>query len=216
MGTDTEVGKTFVTAQMARGLKHKGVNVGYYKAALSGAYYEEGQLVPGDAREVLEAGDIQAQAIECVSYVFEEAVSPHLAAERLGVKIELQKIKEDYDRLIEKHEFVLVEGSGGVICPIYREGDNLLLLEDIIKELQCQVLLIARAGLGTINHTALSVAYLKSKGIEVQGIILNQYEEGNFMHQDNLRVIEALTGIKVVATVPIMGYKEGVYIDGLC
>lgn len=216
VGTDTDVGKTFVTAQLVKGLKKKGIRVGYYKAALSGAYYDGDHLIPGDAKEVLEAGGIEEEYEHCVSYILERPVSPHLAARLEGVHISMEKIKSDYARLKEKYELLYIEGSGGVVCPIKLEDEECILLEDIIIQLQTPVILVARSGVGTINHTVLTCSYLKSKSIPIKGIILNEFDADNYVHRDNKSVIEKLTGVEVIATVPANGYEDGVVLDGLC
>ena len=97
-------------------------------------------------------------------------------------------------------EYVTVEGSGGIVCPILWEKDKKILLEDLIKEFKLPVVLVADSGLGTINVTTLTAAYLKDRKMEVKGIIMNHFN-GSAMHQDNRRMIEELTQIPVVATV---------------
>lgn len=202
--TDTDAGKTFVTALITKALREKGLNAGYYKAALSGAYYEEGTLIPGDAKEVLETSGLEDTYERCVSYTFETPVSPHLAAQIEGIEISLDKIKSDYETICKDYDFVSVEGSGGIICPIKVTDSEVILLEDLIKLLGLSVLIVARAALGTINHTVLTAKYIQSLSIPIKGIILNEYEEGNKLHEDNKRIIERLTGIQVVATIPRM------------
>ena len=96
---------------------------------------------------------------------------------------------------------LLIEGAGGITCPLIINKDEKYLLKDLIWELGLSVIIIADAGLGTINSTLLTVDYARANGIEVEGIILNNYESDNFMHWDNLEQIETLTGINVVATV---------------
>ena len=211
-GTDTDVGKTFVTAYVVKTMRDKGIQAGYYKAALSGAYYEKDQLIPGDAKFVMALGDFQEPYNQCVSYTFEDAVSPHLAAQRIGVEINLDKIQQDYTVLTQKYDYVVVEGSGGIICPLKVKDQTVILLEDVIKCLNLDTLVVARAGLGTINHTVLTVKYIQSKNLLVKGIILNEYEEGNSLHEDNKRMIERLTGVEVIAVMPRL-QKESMRFD---
>lgn len=215
VGTDTDVGKTYVTAVLTKKLREAGVNAGYYKAVLSGGYYDGDELIPGDAKEVLEAGGIDENYDQCVSYILENAVSPHLASKIEGVDIQLSKIVEDYKKLGKKYDYLSVEGSGGIVCPIKITDAEIIFLEDIIKLLGLPTLVVARAGLGTINHTALTVHYLKEKGIKVQGIILNGYDKGNKVHKDNKQVIEKITNIQVVATIPIAGTQEEMALEKL-
>lgn len=212
--TDTDTGKTFVTAHIVAAFREHGINAGYYKAALSGAYYEEDKLIPGDAKEVLTRAGLEADYDRCVSYTFETAVSPHLASQIENCPIKLSKIEEDYKAICERYDFMTVEGSGGIICPIQVNGEEVILLEHIIKLLKLPVIIVARAGLGTINHTVLTVAYIKNLGVSLKGIILNEYEEGNILHEDNKKMIERLSGVEVVATIPkVTNPHEKVEID---
>lgn len=213
VGTDTDVGKTFVTALLTKQLRGAGINVGYYKAVLTGGYYDGDVLIPGDAKEVLEASGIDENYDKCVSYILENPASPHLAAEVEGVDIQLSRILEDYNNLTEKYEYLSVEGSGGIICPIKFTDTESILLEDVIKLLGLPTLVVARSGLGTINHTVLTINYLKQKGIEVQGIILNGYKQDDFIHTSNKQTIERLTGTKIIATIPRGSIEDGVEID---
>lgn len=199
VGTGTEIGKTYVTALLLKKMLEVGMNATYYKGALSGAELVDGKLVPGDAAYVKEITGIEESVENLVPYVYETAVSPHLAAQIEGNAVELGKVVEGYKRLSEKYDYVVMEGSGGIICPI-SYGENTLMLEDFITELNLPSVLIADAGLGTINHTFLTVYYMKQKGLELKGIILYNYD-GSLMQRDNLKMIEELTGVPVIAKV---------------
>lgn len=201
-GTDTDVGKTFVTSLIMKELIEHGFNATYYKSVLSGGELVDGKLTPGDAKVVCEISGIKEDYDKLVSYTLQTPASPHLAARLENVDINLDKIKHDFNELKNKYFHVVVEGSGGVICPIKLSDDETILLEDIIKKLNLNTVVVARAGLGTINHTCLTVSYLRSKGIDVKGIIINGYEEDNIMHKDNLITIEKLTDIEVIARIP--------------
>lgn len=199
--TGTDVGKTYVTGLIVKKLCEAGFKAGYYKAALSGAEKVGDKLIPGDVRDVKERAGLKATTEEMVSYVYENAVSPHLAAQIEGNPVELEKIIADYLRQAAQYEFLTVEGSGGIVCPIRLDEEKEIWLEDIIKALELETLVVADAGLGTINQVVLTTTYIKSHGMKVKGIILNRYHKGNQMEEDNLRLIEKVTGIPVIATV---------------
>ena len=194
--TGTDVGKTYVSALILKKMKEAGLNCGYYKPAMSGI--EEGKL--SDAEYVFKVGGLEENPMDFVSYPFSEAVSPHLAAKRCGVSIKLDKIKDDFCRISENYDYILVEGAGGITCPFNLDGQKLL-LPDIIKTLNLAVIIVADAALGTINSTLLTVEYAKNNDIRIKGIILNNYDETDFMHLDNKKQIEFLTEVKVIATV---------------
>ena len=95
---------------------------------------------------------------------------------------------------------MIVEGAGGITCPLRLEGEKYL-LKDLIKDLGMDIIIVADGGLGTINSTLLTVEYARANGINVQGIILNNYLADDFMYRDNLHQTEYLTGVKVIETV---------------
>ncbi len=199
--TGTDVGKTYISALLVKKMRKLGLNCGYFKPALSGAIRQpDGSLLPGDCEFVINMAGLNIKPDNCVSYCFEEAVSPHLAAERIGVNIKKDVIKKDYQNLASGYGYMVIEGAGGITCPFDLSGE-VLLLPDVIKYLDLDVIIVADGGLGTINSVMLTVEYAKSCGINIKGIILNNFEDNNFMHKDNKKQIEKLTGLKVLATV---------------
>ncbi|MEX6585666.1 dethiobiotin synthase [Paraclostridium bifermentans] len=198
-GTDTDVGKTYISAMIMKSLVKSNINATYFKAALSGADEIDNKLIPGDAKYVCDISGIDPNYDEMVSYTFKTAVSPHLASVIEDKEIKLEKIKYDFENLSNKYEFILAEGSGGIVCPIKIDDNECILLEDIIKLLGFEVLVVARSSVGTINHTVLTVKYLEEKNIKIRGIILNEYDKNNIVHADNAKVIEKLTNINIVA-----------------
>lgn len=194
--TGTDIGKTYVTALMVKKLREAGYSAGYYKAALSGA----DSITESDAGYVKKISGIEQQDETLLSYLYQSAVSPHLAAKLEGNPVDLGKVRADYMRVLEDHDYVTVEGSGGIVCPIRWDEEHRILLEDVIKALELSTVIVADAGLGTINAVVLTAEYLRSRDIVIKGIILNQYI-GGAMQEDNVRMIEELTGLPVLALV---------------
>ena len=199
--TGTDIGKTYVSALIVKKMRESGLNCGYYKPVLSGVEENKGKLIKSDCNYIVETTKVPATADECVTYWWKEAVSPHLASKRADQIIETEKIKKDFDNACKKYDYLLVEGAGGITCPLRLNNGDKYLLKDLIKDLECSILIVADGGLGTINSTLLTVEYARANGIKINGIILNNFEPDNFMHQDNLKQTEYLTGIKVVAAV---------------
>ena len=204
IGTGTDVGKTYVTGLLLKYLRDNGYNACYFKAALSGAFKNpDGDLIPGDAVEVLSMADLDEDTDFVVPYVYETAVSPHLASRIEGHPVEMDVVRDAYNKVASKYDYVLMEGSGGIVCPIRYEGKdskNNIMLEDIINELDLNVVLIADAGLGTINSIVTTYEYLKNRNITVCGIIMNNYKD-EIMEKDNVLMVEHITGIPVIAKV---------------
>lgn len=164
-GTDTGVGKTLIAAALAAVLKNKAIDVGVMKPVASGGRDDAELLIKG-------AGVIDD--ITLVNpYCFETPVAPSVAAEIEGVRIDIEKIKAAYEELSRRHETLIVEGVGGLLVPIYKG----YLVSDLIKDLNLPVIIVSRPALGTINHTLLTVRQARAKGIEVLGVIINNYDE---------------------------------------
>lgn len=204
--TGTDIGKTYVSALIVKKMRELGFNCGYYKPVLSGAVRKNGELIPGDCKQVIETSGLNSKPIDCLSYCFEEAVSPHLAAERQNVEISKDKILNDFDNKKREYDYLLIEGAGGITCPINLKSNYLM--NDLIKDMNTSIIIIADGGLGTINSVLLTVEYAKNRDIPITGIVLNNYVD-NFMYEDNAKVIEDLTGLKILAKVK----KDDIDID---
>lgn len=200
--TGTDVGKTFITALLVKKWRDSGIDAGYYKAALSGAELRNGKWVAGDADYVKRIANLPDTQEQLVSYVYKEAVSPHLAARKEGNPVELAKVKADFDAACARHEFVFAEGSGGIICPI-RYDDQKVFLVDIMKMLDLPLVIVTTAALGSINACVLTVEYARSCGLNVRGLIVNRYgSSGNLeMEDDNIRMMQDLTGLDILAKI---------------
>ena len=200
-GTGTDVGKTYVTGLIVKKLKESGMNAAYYKAAMSGnERTEEGMLLPGDAQYVKTVSGIE-QSLACMCpYVYEAAVSPHLASRIEGNPVMLQEVVKGFEEVCRQYDYVTMEGSGGILCPICFD-ERELWLEDVIRELGLSSLIVADAGLGTINSVVLTVEYMRATGLPVKGIIFNRFHPGDRMEEDNLRMCEHRTKLPVLACV---------------
>lgn len=200
-GTGTEVGKTYAAALLVKKLKESGRSAAYYKAAMSGnERREDGTLIPGDALYVKETSGILQPLDKMCPYVYEAAVSPHLAARLEGHPMELETVKKHFDSLMSTYDYITVEGSGGILCPL-RYDQVKIKLEDVIRKLDLACLIVADAGLGTINQVCLTADYMRAGQIPVKGIILNHFHPGNVMEQDNKSMCEQLTGLRVLTCI---------------
>lgn len=200
-GTGTDLGKTYVTGLILKKLQESGRKAAYYKAAMSGNERRaDGSLIPGDALHVKTTSGIDQSLESMCPYVYEAAVSPHLASRLEGNPVKLDVVKAGFEAVCEEYEYVTVEGSGGIVCPIDFD-ESRLQLEDIIKELELPSILIADAGLGTINGVVLTAEYMKNRNLELKGIIFNNFHPGDVMEEDNIRMCEYYTGLPTLACV---------------
>jgi len=200
--TGTDIGKTYVSGLIVKKMRELGLNCGYFKPVLSGLIKNaDNTLTPGDCKHVIDVSGLNINPEKCLSYSFEEAVSPHLAANRAGVNIDINKIIVDYKELSKYYDYMVIEGAGGVTCPIIVNDNDYYLMSDLIKDMNQSVLIVADGGLGTINSVLTTVEYVQNRDIEIKGIILNNYDSESFMHRDNLLMVEKMTGLSVVSVV---------------
>lgn len=169
-GTDTGVGKTIVSAVLARLLRMRGLNVGVMKPVTSGCREEAGRLVSDDALLLCQAAGVECSE-DAAPYLLREPVAPAEAARQEGVVVDFARIRASFDRLATAHDFVIVEGAGGLMVPL--AGG--LLVADLARQLDLPLLVVARPDLGTINHTVLTCFAAQQMGLKVAGVVINNY-----------------------------------------
>jgi len=180
-GTDTGVGKTVVSALLC--------------AALDAIYWkpiQTGTCEGTDRNTVIRLAELPAARTIPECYRFSPPVSPHLAARRAGVRIDLQKIRMPR---ISSRENLIVEGAGGALVPI----NDAQFMTALMRHLKLPVLLVARTALGTINHTLLSLVALRAARLEVRGVIM--VGKPNL---ENPKAIERYGKVQVVGVVPFL------------
>jgi len=188
-GTDTDVGKTFVSALLIQALKAEKVDPYYYKPVASGG--------PVDLDTVKEFGELDENR-SCCPIIFDTPCSPHFASELEHRVISKDEIMKTCKSIVQSESYTLIEGAGGVIVPIMRDGFDLY---ELIKEVNLPVVLVTKTGVGTINHTLLTLEFLKLKEIKVAGIVFNGYEGGTF-EDDNIALIRKRVDIPVLGIIP--------------
>lgn len=200
-GTGTDLGKTYIAGLIVKKLADAKQSAAYYKAAMSGNDRRaDGSLIPGDALFVQKTAGISQPLEEMCPYVYEHAYSPHLASRIEGHPVQMDVVKAGYYKVCSAYDFVTMEGSGGILCPICFDEAKIQ-LEDVIRELHLPSILIADAGLGTINSVVLTVEYMKAKNLPVKGIIYNHYHGNDVMEDDNIFMCEYITGLPTLAKV---------------
>lgn len=203
-GTNTDIGKTYVSGCITKLVKDQGISCGYYKAALSGTVLKKGKLIPEDAYYVKEFAGLHEHDI-CVSHQYEHAYSPHLSARIENQPFKMANVSNDIETFKQTHEFILAEGSGGIICPLLLEDETCIMLTDVIRELGYSLLIVTNSDLGAINATILTLFYATSKSLPVAGIIMNNFDVHNPIHLDNYIAIEQLGKTKILSVVPFNG-----------
>lgn len=199
-GTDTGVGKTYVACGIAAALRSTGIDVGVMKPAETGCPARNGKLVPLDAMRLMKAAGAKDVLGLVNPYRFRKPLAPSVAARMERKSVRSKKILDSYDALSRRHDFMIVEGAGGIMVPL--AGDYLFL--DLAKALGLPALIVARPGLGTINHTLLTVGALRGGGIKIKGVIINYTFGGKsgWAEKTSPAVIEELSGVNILGVVP--------------
>lgn len=236
-GTGTDVGKTYITALLCKALKdyieknypNNGDDasikrsVGYYKAAISGA----DSIATSDAGYINNFANLNQELSSLTSYLYQEAVSPHLAQKHEGSEpIDFNTIKADFLKVSDHSQLTVLEGSGGIYCPLCWEHNSDLhdsahsasalvsniklgcytivdFMRYLTSEHLASVVVVADAALGCINNVVMTLTSLNAEGFDLKDVvvIINNYDEHNAMHVDNVYMIEAMTNVPVVAKV---------------
>lgn len=205
-GTDTGVGKTIISAALLCVLKSNGVDAVYMKPAQTGCRVRGKRLIAPDLELVCSLAGINPSEKErqlTVPYRFRQACSPHLAAKLEKRTIRFSKIINSFNVLKRRHDFVIVEGAGGVLTPLSSQYSIL----GVMQSLSLPVILVARPGLGTINHTLLSLRELRLAKLNILGVVLNysSAKTKGIIEASNKAAIERLGCVPVLAEFPFLG-----------
>lgn len=194
--TDTHVGKTITTFVLGALLQDKGINVGVLKPV---------QCAGSDAHFLKTKLRLQDE-LSLINPIFvKEPLSPHLALRRVKKTFDEKKVLHAYQELKKRHDFMLIEGAGGLMVPL-REG---YYNTNLVKALNAEVIIVARLGLGTINHTLLTINAAKAYGLTIKGLIFSDVRAGkkDIAEQTNPYEIERLSGVKVLGVIPFLKSK---------
>jgi dethiobiotin synthetase len=198
-GTDTGVGKTEAAAAIARLLRNRGINVGVMKPVTSGCSVIHGKRTSEDAELLACGAGIGPVDPDVAPYCLAAPVAPSVAAAMEGVRIDFGRIGDALERLAAQHEFMIVEGAGGLMAPL--AGG--LMVADLIVRLALPVLVIARPNLGTVNHTVLTCYAAKQLGIEIRGVMINNYPETPDRAAESApHLIDSLSGAPLLGIFP--------------
>lgn len=201
-GIDTGVGKTVIAGAIAAAIKAHGLDVGVMKPVATGAKEIEGRLVSEDVvylKKIIDSTDDD----DLVNPIrLKPALAPNMAASRAGITIDIGKVWKAYKELTDKHDFVVVEGIGGLMVPI----DDNLLVADMALKMGLAIVIVSKHYLGAINHTLLTLEYARSRNLRIKGIIFNMLRNG----EDFVGEIGRFSSVRVLGAIP---FKENVCVE---
>ena len=202
-GTGTEIGKTVIAGGLAAALKQVGTDVGVMKPISTGD--------TADAAFLKHAAQVE-DALSLINPIhLRQPLAPSVAARIEGREIDLPSVEAAFAELQQRYDFVIVEGVGGIAVPIRDD----FLVAQLIQRLALPILIVATTGLGTLNHTLLTVTFAQQFNIQIAGIVLNglRPECAGLAEATNPVEIEKLTGIPVVGVVPYEKQLDTPYPD---
>ena len=228
-GTDTGVGKTVIAGGLAASLASIGVDVGVMKPVATGG--EEPAAAPmvvdgegandSNPNSVMNVGEVNRQlvsedavflkhaaqvhdSLELINPIcLREPLAPSVASQVEGLPIDLERVDDAFNQLRQNHEFMVVEGVGGLAAPIRDD----ILVAHLAVRFQLPLIVVARPTLGTINHTLLTVAFAKSFNLEIHGIVLNglRQDMAGLAENTNPAEISRVTHLPILGVVPFDG-----------
>jgi len=197
-GTDTDVGKTYITAGLAVAIRKMGIDVGVMKPFAAGAAQKKGYK----SEDIIILSKA-AQACDPESLVnpqfFPISASPYTAWKNLKIKPKISIILDSFKKLSKLHKMILVEGMGGIMTPILKD----YYVTNLIKEMKIPAVIVTRSRIGTVNHTIMTVKMCEKYKIPIKGIIINNFDDG-YPVKELKRDLQNLTGIKVLGSIPFI------------
>ena len=197
-GTDTDVGKTYITAGLGVVLRKMGIDVGVMKPFAAGTAQKKGYK--SEDIEILSRAAMACDPEKLVNpQFFRIPASPYTAWKKLKTKPKIFTILSSFKKLSKLHDMILVEGMGGIMTPILKE----YYVTNLIKEMKIPAVIVTRSKIGTVNHTIMTCKMCEKYKIPVKGIIINDFDKG-YPVKDLKRDLQNLTGIKVLGSIPFI------------
>lgn len=206
-GTDTEIGKTFCTVNLIHSFRNEGFSVAAMKPVAAGGYWDNGQLRNDDVEQLITATGLTLPHADVNPYLFEPPIAPHLAAVQLGQSIELIKIIEVYQRMINYADILLIEGVGGWRVPLNATQD----MADIVHATHAQVVVVVGLRLGCINHALLTVEAILRDYCTIVGWIANTIDP-NFSTTEVINTLKERINAPLLAIVPFMATQDSYFL----
>ncbi len=197
-GTDTDVGKTYITAGLAVVLRKMGMDVGVMKPFAAGAAQKKGYKSE-DVEILSRAAHTYDPENLTNPQFFPIPASPYTAWKTLKTKPKVSTVLSSFKKLSKLHDMLLVEGMGGIMTPILKD----YYITNLIKEMKIPTVIVTRSKVGTVNHTVMTVKMCEKYKIPIKGIIINNFENG-YAVKDLTRDLENLTRVPVLGSIPFI------------
>jgi len=198
-GTDTDVGKTSITAGLAITLRKMSIDVGVMKPFAAGIAQKKGYKSE-DIEILSHAAEVNDPENLVNPQFFPIPASPYTAWKKLKIKPKIPMILSSFKKLSNIHEMMLVEGMGGILTPILKD----YYVTNLIKDMKIPAIIVTRSKVGTVNHTLMTVKMCEKYKIPIKGIIINNFDGDGYPINQLKSDLENLTGVKVLGSIPFM------------
>jgi dethiobiotin synthetase len=198
-GTDTDVGKTYITAGLAITLRKMSIDVGVMKPFAAGIAQKKGYKSE-DIEILSHAAQINDPENLVNPQFFPIPASPYTAWKKLKIKPKIPMILSSFKKLSNIHEMMLVEGMGGILTPILKD----YYVTNLIKDMKIPAIIVTRSKVGTVNHTLMTVNMCEKYKIPIKGIIINNFDDGGYPINQLKKDLEDLTGVTVLGSIPFI------------
>ena len=198
-GTDTDVGKTYVTAGLAVSFRKMNIDVGIMKPFAAGIPQKTG-FKSEDVEILANAAKVNDPEDLLNPQFFPIPASPYTALKNLKIKPNVKLILERYKKLSKLHSMLLVEGMGGIMTPILKN----YFVTDLIKTMNLETIIVTRTKVGTVNHTIMTCKMCEDYKISVKGIIINNFDTNGYKVKELKRDLENLTNYPVLGSIPFI------------
>jgi len=198
-GTDTDVGKTYITSGLAITLRKMGITVGVMKPFAAGVAQKKGYKSE-DVEILSKSAQIHDPENLVNPQFFPISASPYTAWKKLKTKPKIPMVLSSFKKLSQSHEIMLVEGMGGILTPILKD----YYVTNLIKDMKIPAIIVIRSKIGTVNHTLMTVKMCEKYKIPIKGIIINNFDDDGYQIKQLKKDLEDLTGVKVLGSIPFI------------
>ena len=198
-GTDTDVGKTYVTAGLAIVLRKMNIDIGVMKPFAAGTPQKNG-FKSEDVKILSDAAQVNDAENLVNPQFFPIPASPYTAWKNLKIKPNINLILSNFKKLSKLHSVILVEGIGGIMTPILKN----YFIADLINEMKIPTVLVTRTKVGTVNHTIMTIKMCAKYNISIKGIIINDFDTDGYDTKVLIRDLKSITGIPILGSIPFI------------
>ncbi len=197
-GTDTDVGKTYVSQLLLQYFNQSSTAIGY-KPIAAGASMNDGELKNEDALILQSASSLQLAYKEVNPICFKEPIAPHIASEMVGESITVSGLTQWWNKSKGQCDIALIEGAGGWRLPL----NNKEYLSSFVKDIQCEVIVVVGMKLGCLNHALLTLETIKQDGLIIKGWIANQCDSPMNFYEENLAYLKQHVDVPFIGEIKV-------------